>query len=72
MILESISLYKIDQILQLKAERELPEDSEKTQELIQRKLSKEYHEFKDVFSKAKSNELPPHQTYNHKIILKAP
>ena len=72
MILGSISLYKIDQILQEKAERELPEDSEETQELIQRKLPKEYHKFKDIFSKAKSNELPSHQTYDHKIILKAP
>ena len=60
MILRSISLYKIDQILQEKAEMELPKDSEETQELIQKKLLREYHEFKDVFSKAKSNELPPY------------
>ena len=71
-ILRSISLYKIDQILQEKAETELPKNSEETQKLIQKKLSREYHEFKDIFSKAKSNELPLYQTYDHKIILEAP
>ena len=71
MILKNISLYKIDQILQEKAEIELSEDSEETQELIQKKLPREYYEFKDIFSKAKSNELSSHQTYDHKIILKA-
>ena len=71
-IVRSISLYEIDQILQQKAKANLSEDPQEIQELIQKNLSIEYHEFKDVFSKAKSNELLSYWTYDHKIILKAP
>ena len=33
-------------------------------------LPKEYHEFRDVFSKKKADILPEHRTYDHKIQLK--
>ena len=36
-------------------------------ELVERKLPYRYQEFKDVFSKAASNILPPYRTYNYKI-----
>ena len=32
-------------------------------------LSEEYHDFLNLFSKKNSNKLPPHQKYDHKIIL---
>ena len=31
-------------------------------------LPPEYHEFADVFSETKARILPPHQTYDHKIV----
>jgi hypothetical protein len=34
-------------------------------------LLKKYQEYADVFSKAASNELPPHRPYNHSIQLKS-
>ena len=71
-ILRNISLYEIDQILQQKAKANSSKDPQEIQELIQKNLSIEYHEFKDVFSKAKSNKLSPYWTYDYKIILKAP
>ena len=39
-------------------------------ELIDQKLSYWYKEFKDVFSKAAFNTLPPHWLYDHKIEIK--
>ena len=33
-------------------------------------LSKEYHEFLDVFSRQLADTLPPHQPHNHHICLK--
>jgi hypothetical protein len=41
------------------------------EELIDQKLPYWYKEFKDIFSKATSNTLPPHQLYNHKIKIKS-
>ena len=32
-------------------------------------MPKEYSEFKDTFSKAASDKLPPHRPYDHKITL---
>jgi hypothetical protein len=39
-------------------------------ELVERKLPYWYQEFKDIFSKAASDMLPPYQLYNHKIEIK--
>ena len=36
-------------------------------ELVKQKLPYRHHKFKDVFSKAASNILPPHRPYDHKI-----
>ena len=33
------------------------------------KLPSEYHDFVDVFDRTKADELPPHRTYDHKIII---
>ena len=37
------------------------------EELVEQKLPRQYWKFKDVFSKAASNILLPHQLYDHKI-----
>ena len=60
------SLYKIDQILKEK-QGPTKETTESEEELITKMLPKVYAEFKDVFSKAASEELPPHRPYDHKI-----
>jgi len=39
-------------------------------ELVELKLHHRYPDFKDVFLKAASNILPPHQPYNYKIKIK--
>ena len=40
------------------------------EELVNQKLPHWYQDFKDVFLKAASNTLTPHQLYNHKIKIK--
>ena len=69
------SLYKLNRLIEEKealAHNQL--NRKKTEfmdeELINQKLPNWYKEFKDVFSKAVSNTLPPHQLYNHKIKIK--
>src|SRR5436190_6649958 len=62
----STSLYEIDRLLERK---QTPEDQESDEQRIERLLPKEYAEFKDVFSKAASDTLPPHRPYDHKIQL---
>ena len=37
------------------------------EELVEQKLPRQYQKFKDAFSKAASNVLPPHRPYDHKI-----
>ena len=37
------------------------------EEVLQLKVPKEYHEFKDVFSAEEAKEIPPHRPYDHKI-----
>jgi hypothetical protein len=59
----STSLYKIDYLI--KNRRNLPPPTEK--ELAQ--VPEVYHDFIDIFSKAASDLLPPHRSYDHKIIL---
>ena len=39
------------------------------QELVARKLPAEYQDLADVFSQTDSDELPPHRTIDHKIVL---
>ena len=65
------SLYKINQIIKEK-ESELSGQESKfiDKELVEQKLPHQHQKFKDVFSKAASNILPPYQPYNHKIEIK--
>jgi len=62
------SLYEIDRILE---EREQLTGEDEEVQCIQRLLPKEYAAYLDVFSKAASNILPPHRTYDHQIRLEA-
>jgi len=68
------SLYEIDQIIKDKealACNQLSGESKLTdKELVEQKLPYQYQEFKDVFSKAVSNILPPHWPYDYKIEIK--
>jgi hypothetical protein len=57
------SLYKVDCVI----EEKLTEQAETDNQLIKQKLSAQYYSFKDVFSKAKSDQLSLYQKYNHKI-----
>jgi hypothetical protein len=61
------SLYEIDQLLEDKLSKT---DKELTDEqLLNSKLPARYQEFRDVFSKAISDTLPPHRPNDHKIKL---
>jgi hypothetical protein len=62
----STSLYEIDRILR---EKQDPGTEETDDQLVERLLPAEYAEYKDVFSKAASDTLPPHRPYDHKIQL---
>ena len=64
----TISLYKIDQIIN-KREEKLAKETDK--ELVKRLLPTIYAGYKDAFLKATLDELPPYWTYNYKIKLKA-
>ena len=61
------SLYEIDRIIEEKETLAQEEDELTDEELVERKLPHRYREFKDVFSKAASDMLPPHRPYDHKI-----
>ena len=65
------SLYKIDWIIKDKealAHNQLSGESKLIdKELVEQKLPRQYWEFKDIFSKAVSDILPPYQLYNYKI-----
>ncbi len=61
------SLYEIDRIIEEKETLAQEEDELTDEELVERKLPHQYREFKDVFSKAASDMLPPHRPYDHKI-----
>ena len=60
----SISLYKINRILEEQLKAEGQDDKQVAQELLQQHAS-----YTDVFSKAASDILPIHRPHNHKIIL---
>ena len=64
------SLYEIDRILEEKAnKRELTQEEHDAE--VDKLLPKRYHDIKDVFFKAASDELPPHRDNDHKIELEA-
>ena len=62
------SLYEIDRII---SEREETPAEETDEELVERLLPTIYARYKGAFSKAASDELPPHRIYDHKIQLEA-
>jgi hypothetical protein len=59
------SLYEIDCVI----EEKLAEQAETEDQLIERKLPIQYRSFKDMFLKAKSDQLPLHRASDHKIQL---
>ena len=64
------SLYEIDRIID--EVTNTPLDDDKTTALIRAKLPARYSSYKDVFSKAASDTLAPHRSYDHKIVLTEP
>ena len=60
------SLYEIDRVL------ESFQDDAINAELVQDRLPSCYHPYRDVFSKAAADQLPPHRSYDHKIVLEEP
>jgi predicted aspartyl protease len=60
-VLFSITLEEID--------REILDQEATDQELVAQKIPVEHQDLKDVFSQAESDELPPHRTIDHKIVL---
>src|SRR6266487_6612701 len=69
----SISLYKIDRILQERQEVELcdiEEDETKDwEEALKKVLPEQFWNFTRAFSTEESDKLPPHRSYDHKIVL---
>ena len=61
------SLYEIDRIIEEKRLEEQQAEEAKEQELIQKRLPAQYKEYSDVFSKAASDELPPHRSNDYQI-----
>jgi predicted aspartyl protease len=61
------SLYELDRLIKDKA----AQDDEATLEEIRSRLPTGFQLYEDVFSKAASNVLPPHRSYDHKIQLEA-
>ena len=67
------SLYEIDRILEKRAELDGPqtrfslETAEIDKQRLVRLLPKKYASYADVFSKAASNTLSPHRTYDYRI-----
>ena len=58
------SLYKINQIINKREEKPAKETDK---ELVKRLLPTIYTGYKDAFSKAALDKLPPYQIYNYKI-----
>ena len=63
------SLYEIDWTIEDKQLEEWQAEEVAEQELIQQQLPQQYKEYSDVFSKAASDELPPHQPNDYQIHL---
>ena len=62
-----VSLYELDRELE---RRELPDEPANEAEVDQ-KLPTYLQEYRSAFSKAASDELPPHRLYDHKIELES-
>jgi hypothetical protein len=60
------SLYEIDRILADK------KDDAANLQMLQDRLPACYESYQDVFSKAAADQLPPHRSYDHKIVLEEP
>jgi hypothetical protein len=69
------SLYEIDRFIQDRQEmdlaaRSLTDDKEELRHLVETKVPKDYSDYYDVFSKVRSDELPPYRRgVDHKIDL---
>jgi transposase InsO family protein len=59
----STSLYEVDRLIEDRRNPPPPTEEELAQ------VPEAYHDYMDVFSKAASDLLPPHRSYDHKIIL---
>jgi hypothetical protein len=68
-IIGSISLYEIDKEVEARKSDPLNRDTEDLREQAREKVPERYHDLLDVFSKASSDDLPPHRPYDHKIEL---
>jgi len=68
-IVYSLTLNEVDQELQRRDELDDPEDDPNNDALVDEILPPEHAKFKDVFSKASSDVLPPHRSYDHRIEL---
>ena len=64
------SLYDIDKMLEQKASKApRPQEDNDNAALVAQLLPDQYMDLKDVFSKTRSDELPPHRPIDHKIEL---
>jgi hypothetical protein len=63
----TMSLYEIDKLIEEKTQLLLEEEA--LEQLVERKLPAVYANYKDVFSKAALDQLPPHRLYDYKIQL---
>jgi hypothetical protein len=63
------SLYEIDRLLEDKRAEERDTEERDNEELVDALLPSQHHPFRDVFSKQAADEMPPHRTYDHKIVL---
>ena len=63
------SLYEIDRIIEDKRLEERQAEEMAEQELIRQRLPQQYEEYSDVFSKAASDEMPPHRPNDYRIHL---
>ena len=63
------SLYEIDRIIEDKRLEERQAEEMAEQELIRQQLPQQYEEYSDVFSKAASDEMPPHRPNDYRIHL---
>jgi len=62
------SLYEINRLIEEKKSELSGQESEPIdKELVEQKLPRQHQKFKDVFSKAVSDMLLPHQPYDYKI-----
>jgi hypothetical protein len=61
----STTLYEIDRIL----EEKMTQEDQDYQELVESRLPAQYRDYKDVFSKAAADVLPPNRSYDHQIEL---